>query len=785
MNRLIYHLFIALLVLATANDGASQEQAFVNFESPQSHALMISSEGNRLFVVNTPANSLVVLSIDEQTSPKVSIEIPVGLEPVSVAERSENEVWVVNHLSDSVSVVDLRRGVVIETIQVGDRPGDVVFADNARLAFVSSMTEQSVTVIDAAVREVVKRISIPAHSPRTLLANSDGTTVWVASYLSGNGTTIIPHTLAPAPTTPTNPELPAPPPQGIIVSANDPRWKSQVGFELKDEDVFEIDVETLSIRRSYSGVGTALFSLAQHPKSRDVWVANTDARNLVRFEPELKGHVVDNRISRLDVVGESDSPVSIIDLNPHIDYAQLPSTVGLETAIAQPTDFVFDLSGDRAFVASFGTDRIGVLDEAGNVLSRIELDDGPAGNTDPQTKRGPRSLAMQKNGAILYVLNRLTNSVSVVDVESEKVVDELMLSDPTPDFIRAGRGYLFDAKLSGSGTVSCASCHVDGDRDGLAWDLGDPGGTMFSNGTAITLHPMKGPLVTQTLRGLAGEKLFHWRADRPGLEAFNGTFEHLMGGERLTDGDLAIFVDYLQSIQFGPNPNRNRDDLLSDQPTGTSARDGEQIFLSRLDIGREGRNTFRCVDCHMRPNGAGTTGFTGLIGQPTKVAQLRGLHERIPLAGNGNRVVGFGFGADGSRASLREFLADSHRFQGITEQDKAALESFLLSFPTETPSIVGLTRTVHVANHNADSIQSDVALLIEQAELGNCLLSVAGILQGERIELVYDRTSGLFRDRISSQEDIGLERILSRIDTNESFVSFVANPLKSVSNRVR
>ena len=779
MGRFIHQLFIALLVVATANDGVSQEQAFVNFESPQSHGLTTSREGNRLFVVNTPANALVVLSIDEPTSPKVSIEIPVGLEPVSVAERSENEVWVVNHLSDSVSVIDLRRGVVIETIQVGDRPGDVVFAENARLAFVSSMTEQSVYVIDAARREVVNRIPIPAHSPRALLANSDGTTVWVASYLSGNGTTIIPHTLAPAPPTPTNRELPAPTRQANIVSANDPRWQSRVGFELKDEDVFEIDVDTLSIRRSFAAVGTTLFNLAQHPKSRDLWVANTDARNLVRFEPELKGHVVDNRISRIDATGASESPISLTQLNPHIDYAMLPDEVALETAIAQPTDVVFNPAGDKAFVASFGTDRIGVLDEAGNVLTRIELEGTTSANTDPQNKRGPRSLAVHRDGLTLYVLNRLSNSISVVDIESEHVVNELMLSDPTPDFIRAGRGYLFDAKLSGNGTVSCASCHVDGDRDGLAWDLGDPGGKMFNNGTAQAVHPMKGPLVTQTLRGLAGEKLFHWRADRPGLETFNGTFEHLMGGEPLADDDLAVFVEYLQSIRFGPNPRRNSDDSLSITPTGTSARDGERIFMTRLNVGREGRNTFRCVDCHLRSNGAGTTGFTGLIGQPTKVAQLRGLHERIPLAGNGNRVVGFGFGADGSRASLREFLADSHRFQGITEQDKAALESFLLSFSTETPPIVGFTRTVHAANRNADSIQSDVALMIEQAELGNCLLSVAGILKGERIEMVYDRTSGLFRDRISSQEDIGLERILSRIDTNESFVSFVANPLEA------
>jgi len=251
-----------------------------------------------------------------------------------------------------------------------------------------------------------------------------------------------------------------------------------------------------------------------------------------------------------------------------------------------------------------------------------------------------------------------------------------------------------------------------------------------------------------------------------------------MGGEQLADDDLAVFVDYLQSIRFGPNPRRNRDDSLSANPAGMSARDGERIFMTRLDVGREGQNTFRCVDCHMRTNGAGTTGFTGLIGQAMKVAQLRGLNERISVAGDGNRVGGFGFGADGSQTSLRAFLADSHRFQGITEQDKAALESFLLSFPTQTPAIVGFTRTVHAANRNQESMQSDIALLIEQAQLRNCSLSVTGVLQGERIELVYDRASGLFHDRASGNTGIGLEQFMSRIDNSESFVSFTANPLE-------
>ena len=53
-----------------------------------------------------------------------------GMEPVSVAARNDNEVWVVNHLSDSVSIVDLSASPakVVRTLLVGDEPRDIVFA---------------------------------------------------------------------------------------------------------------------------------------------------------------------------------------------------------------------------------------------------------------------------------------------------------------------------------------------------------------------------------------------------------------------------------------------------------------------------------------------------------------------------------------------------------------------------------------------------------------------------------------------------------------------------------
>ena len=127
-------------------------QGYPYFESPQAHPIAISADGQRLYAVNTPDHRLAVYSLALPTAPVLIREIPVGLEPVSVAVRSQNEVWVVNHVSDSVSVVDVSRGIVVDTVRVRDEPGDIVFAGDPQRAFVSSMTKRRVVVIDPMTR---------------------------------------------------------------------------------------------------------------------------------------------------------------------------------------------------------------------------------------------------------------------------------------------------------------------------------------------------------------------------------------------------------------------------------------------------------------------------------------------------------------------------------------------------------------------------------------------------------------------------------------------------------
>src|SRR6202022_4468295 len=115
-------------------------------------------------------------------------------------------------------------------------------------------------------------------------------------------------------------------------------------------------------------------------------------------------------------------------------------------------------------------DRVANVDTNGNVLSFVDIAQasGAGANVDPKNKKGPRGLALNATAKILYVSNRISNTLIVVNTSLGKVLSETAIGyDSTPVMVYQGRGFLYDAKLSGNGTGSCASCHVDGDMDHL------------------------------------------------------------------------------------------------------------------------------------------------------------------------------------------------------------------------------------------------------------------------------------------------------------------------------
>jgi YVTN family beta-propeller protein len=760
-------LFLALLgVLSSRMTSRAQAPppVFANFEEAQTNPVRLSADGTLLFAVNTPNASLSVFDVTTPTSPKLLAQIPVGLGPVSVNPRTGDEAWVVNQVSNSISVVSAvagsweNGGIVTDTIYVKPEPMDVVFAGSNQ-AYISVSRANRIAVVDANTHALISSLPVFGGNPRSLAVSPDGTTVYAAFAISGNATTIIPVTLAPAQcgtagqpqcVPPMNPALPAPPRVSLIVAASNAAWTSYITFKMPDNDVVAIKTgASPSIAGYYSGVGTINLGLAVNPVTGDLFVANTDALNLTAFEPNLRGHWVNNRITRIQIASGQITP---FDLNPNINYAILPNPQALSTALAQPAGVAFDPSGSFMYVASFGTDRVAQVDTNGNVLWFVEVSQpsGSGSNVDPAHKRGPRGLALNAPAQTLYSLNRISNSISVINTVARTVTSELAVgTDPTPPSLKAGRGFLYDAKLSGNGTGACASCHVDGDMDHLAWNLGDPTGSMTSakqNGTTIQFHPMKGPMTTQTLRGLLNLSPYHWRGDKANFAAFNPAFDLLMGGSQISTTDMGGYTNFANSILFQPNPYQNLDRTLPSSLSGGNPAAGQSDFLTVNGTGFSQKGP--CNDCHTSNPGPGSNRLIvkQFPPQPLKVPELRNIYQKLLYDRFGaTSIDGFGLAHDGIDSGLAEFL--SHKlFNGYTAAEKNDIAAYSLCFDTGTAPAVGYTLTLTAATVGSSSAQTDWTTLQLQASAGNIDLIARGTLQGQVHGLLYQPSASNYID---------------------------------------
>lgn len=770
-SHLLRLLILSLVLMAQGKSSLAQAPApFAHFEGRQTHPIRLTPDGSRLLALNTPDTRLSVFDVSNgaNVEPVLLAEIAVGLEPVSLRARTDDEVWVVNEVSDSVSIVSLSRGMVIDTLHCPDEPADVAFAQGQ--AFVSCARNGVLRVFDATTRVEVATIPLTGVMPRALAVSAGGDRIYAAFQLSGNRTTVLPPGVAPAQPAPGNTNLPAPPATALIVAATDAR----VTYEMRDHDVVEVSASSNVVLRYLSDAGTSLFDLALRPGTDELWVANTEARNLIRFEPNLKGHFADNRVTRLSLAGGDITP---FDLNPGLDYALLPNPAAQSNALAQPTAIVFSADGSNAWVAAFASDRVAKLDATdATVLARVDVR-VPATNNSRQM-RGPRGLAWDEARQRLFVLNKLANSISVIDAATAALLVEIPAGshDPTPLAVKEGRGFLFDARLSGNGTTACGTCHLDGDRDGLAWDLGDPNGAMSAvmgvdraihdiRPFARSMHPMKGPMVTQTLRGLATNQLLHWRGDRATLRDFNPTFRDLMGGSLVPDAGIDALQAYLGTLRHHPNPNRQLDNTLPATFNGGNPTRGRARFIVHNN---------HCAICHILPSGSDNNvdDLRNIGGtQSIKTPPLQTVYQRALLdtRTGATNVAGFGLGHDG--AAGRQFLPTVHFYEldEFSGADFADVRAFVMCFETGVVPAVGFSRTVTAANAGAAFVTNDLTLLETQARGTNvCDLVIRGAAGGRWRQFFYDKATQRYRSDRAGEPTRTRAEVLALLGPDEA-----------------
>jgi DNA-binding beta-propeller fold protein YncE len=754
---------LALLILAFWRAGlfndkpvsaASSGPSFIEFESGQVRPVAISPDGKTLFAVNTPNGTLEAFDLTSGL-PVFDYRVPVGMEPVAVAARSNTEVWVTNLLSDSVSIVSLAGTPhVMRTLLVGDEPRDIVFAGNPLRAFITTAhrgqqrTDPSIANVPGAGDPQfttpgvpradvwifdpanlgssmggtpVKIMSFFTGTPRALAVSPDRNTVYVAGFKTGNQTTAIqqervctgfqankPCTLPDGSASPGGNPGPAadsigePAPEvGLIVKYNNDDghwedelkrvWDGSVRFNLPDKDVFAIDANVLTQTAAYAHVGTTLFNMVTNPVTGTLYVSNTDAINNVRFEGPgtYAGHTVQGHLAEARITVISGSTVSPRHLNKHIDYAKLAGSPGFDLtakthSLSMPLDMAVASDGKTLYVAAFGSSKIGVF--ATNSLENDAFDPVSASaNYISVTGGGVSGLALDEARGLLYAMTRFDDALKVIDLKTHQEITERLMPNPEPPSVIRGRRMLYDAtQLSGNGEASCASCHIFGDMDDLAWDLGNPDnevttspipinfGNLFpllvlADATGLStplngsnkvtdFHPMKGPFTTQTLRGLMNSGAMHWRGDRStgpyGTDPFSANvsflnfgpaFQSLIGSPVApSQAQMQDFADFQLQVLPPPNPVRNLDNSLNaSQANGRNffqaGRPSDGIVSTVLNQ-LVGQASFTCGGCHVLEPGSGNFGaggnqsFEGLP-QIVKIPHLRNVYEKIGMFG--------------------------------------------------------------------------------------------------------------------------------------------------------
>ncbi|MDA0282867.1 MAG: ankyrin repeat domain-containing protein [Planctomycetota bacterium] len=623
--------------------------------------------------------------IDTKTR-KITARVNVGIDPVGIAVRPDGkEVWVSNHVSDSVSVIDNDSKSptylhVVATIQEFDpktkatrfdEPVGIAFASNEK-AYVALSSENQIAVVNVATRKIDKRLTINAQDPRAITVRNGR--LYVIPFESNNKTQLSGGAKDKI--------------DGDLVTFD--AWDHSIANnnvlslghvvdiikhpKVPDRDLFVFDTATDELVSVVDTLGTLLYGLTVDSKGR-VFIAQTDARNDVNGRAGTKKHTLTelqnraflNRITRVDVgwdpvptktPGRDGAPAyktEFIDLEP-----LPPQQPAKGQALATP--FAIQVTDDDStlVVSAAGSDKLFTVDAAsGAVLGRVAVGVVPRGIALENAESGKAALA--------WVLNAVADSVSVVDVSdpaSPRVVGFVPLADPTPRRIKLGRTWFNDADASTTGTFSCESCHPDGHTDQLLWVIKTP---IVTGGNQIM------PRSTMPIRGLRDTAPFHWdgipgdpyggnnSAKVHGSDAPNSSIDdpasttrHVIDGglasTLLLEGDTTVNDEgkagaltaadrddmalFLLSVPYPPAQRRAYTNVVSSEATK-----GFKLFHIDGDLDGKPRPNV-CGSCHRMPFLVSTnTPGTGMDA-PT----WRGAYDRFLILPQGRlNIIDFDF----------------------------------------------------------------------------------------------------------------------------------------------
>jgi YVTN family beta-propeller protein len=538
LPKLVGIMAVTLLAIA-AKPASNQSGALVKEHYLSPIEMAFSPDGHVLYVVCQDSDEVRVVDAD---SAKVIGSIHVGHAPRGIALSPDaRRLYVTNAWSDTVSVIDTASREVVQTLPTGFEPAGVVVDKSGATLYVANRLSSDVSVIDLASGQEVKRL-LAGRGASYLALSPDGKWIYCTHIYPNPGA-----------------------------------FRSE-----PDSEITIIDTSTRRVvdRKALHNVA-GMFHVVASADGKLVAVAQLRPKNLLPLAHVEHGAVFGDSLTLFgdDIGGTVQIPIDELDRYYALPWAVAitpdKSKIFLTTAGSQSVtaiDVPRLLKTVRTRRQSFAND---LSASAEYVTARI-----PVGHN-------PRGVALSPDGKRLYVANRLDDTLSVIDIETQKVISTIDLGGPkNVDALRRGERLFYTAEFSFQGQFGCSNCHLDATIDGLQWDL-EPDG--FG----------KDIVDNRSLENLAGTEPFKWNggnADMP-TECGPRTEKFFFRSQSFTQQQLTDLVTFVYSLPYRPNRYR----LANGELTPAQER-GKAIFeRTSTKRGAAIADANQCAYCHSGP----------------------------------------------------------------------------------------------------------------------------------------------------------------------------------------
>lgn len=577
---------IACIVLGFASGaGARPESAEPKYLSPGEMAW--SADGRFIYVVCEKGNELLVVNAKTAT---VTKRIAVGTVPRGIALSPDaSSIYVTNSWDDTVSVVDARSLQVTRTIKTGFEPIDVAVDKTGATLYTANRLSDDISVIDVKSGVEAKRLAA-GRGASYLTLSPDGKKLYCTHvYPKITGSRTVPQseiTIIDTARQVVSDRIPLRNVAGVFHVTFTADGKLGVAAQLRPKNLIPLaHVEHGAV------FGNTLTLFGSQIGSEPVQLPLDE---LERYFPMPYGVAITPDKSKLYVTSGGMSVISVISVPKLVAFAR--------TAPAQAAN---DLSASANYV-----------------IARI-----PTGTN-------PRSLLLSRDGHLLYVTNRMDDTIGVIDTRTDKVVSTIDLGGRKDyDAIRRGERLFYNTKYAFQGHFSCANCHLDATFDGLEWDL-EPDG--FG----------KDIVDNRSIEDLSGTEPFKWNGGNPTLAQECGprTEKFFYRSQSYDAKELADLVTFVFALPTRPNRYR----LPAGELTPAQER-GKAIFERTVDKNRKPiPKENQCAYCHSGPKYTNQKMFDVGSGKPTDRSPLIDVPQLTDVAYSAPYLH------DGSARSLEE-----------------------------------------------------------------------------------------------------------------------------------